>query len=133
MDLLLDTHIALWALNDDPKLPEKAFELINDLNNNIYFSAISVMEISIKHNKFPDIFEMSGEAFYSACLESGYYTLPLKPKHARLIDGLVLKEGYSHNDPFDRALLAQAKQEDFIFLTHDHMFEHYDERCILLV
>ena len=43
MHILLDTHIALWALDNDAKLSKEAKELINDLNNSIYFSAISVM------------------------------------------------------------------------------------------
>ena len=133
MDYILDTHIALWALNDSDQLPMVARKIISDTNNNIYFSAISVMEVSIKHNKFPSQFERSGEDFYLDCLNSGYYTMPLKPKHAILMDSLKMKEGFEHNDPFDRALLAQAKHEEFKFITHDRSFEHYDENCIVLV
>ena len=133
MDYLLDTHIALWALDDNDKLSKRAKEIIIDKNNNIYFSAVSVMEISIKYNKFPEQFNRSGKSFYQDSLDSGYYTLPLKPKHAIYMDDLILKDGYTHNDPFDRTLLAQAKQEGFIFLTHDHIFEHFDENCIMIV
>ena len=117
MDYLLDTHIALWALDDDEKLPLYVKDIISNQDNNIYFSAISVMELSIKHNKFPLQFVRSAEDFYSDSLNSGYYTMPLKPKHAIFMDSLKLKEGYQHNDPFDRALIAQAKQEGFIFLS----------------
>ena len=133
MDIILDTHIALWSLDDDSSLSKDAYNLINDLDNNIYFSAISVMEVSIKHNKFPSQFERSGEMFYEECLKSGFYTMPLKPKHAILMDNLKLKEGYKYNDPFDRALIAQAKKENFILLTSDRMMEHYDEECIMFV
>ena len=133
MDIILDTHIALWALENNDKLSHYAKEMISDLNNNIYFSAISVMEISIKHKKFPDLFKISGEDFYNDCLNAGYYTMPLKSKHAIFMDKLNLKDGFIHNDPFDRALLAQAKQERFIFLSHDHMFENYNENFIMIV
>ena len=133
MHILLDTHIALWSLYDDTKLSKEAYNLINDLNNFIYFSAISVMEVSIKHKKFPDTFTKSGETFYSNCLKSDYLTMPFKPKHAIFMDKLNLKDGFIHNDPFDRALLAQAKQERFIFLSHDHMFENYNENFIMIV
>ena len=133
MDYLLDTHIAIWALDDNDKLSISARDIIIDENNNIYFSAISVMEVSIKNNKFPELFNRSGQSFYQDSLDSGYYTLPLKPKHAIYMDKLNLIDGYTHNDPFDRALLAQAKQEGFIFLTHDRMFEHYDENFIMIV
>lgn len=133
MDFLLDTHIAIWALDDDDRLSKHARDIIIDGNNNIYFSAISVMEISIKYNKDPKLFNRSGESFYQDSLNSGYYTLPLKPKHAICMDTLKLKEGYTHNDPFDRALIAQAKKEGFKLLTHDAMLKHYDEECIMFV
>ena len=42
MKVLLDTHIALWALNDDEKLSEKARAIISDWRNVIYFSSISI-------------------------------------------------------------------------------------------
>lgn len=49
MRILLDTHIALWALTDSPKLPKKARSLILEVGNTIYCSAASVWEIAIKH------------------------------------------------------------------------------------
>lgn len=134
MHILLDTHIALWALDNDTKLSKEAKELINDLNNSIYFSAISVMEISIKHKKNPNIINRTGTDFYNQCLEAGYYTMPLKPKHAILLDNLNVKDNsYVNNDPFDRALIAQAKRENMILLTHDKIMEYYDEDCIKIV
>ena len=133
MDYLLDTHIALWALYDDTKLSDSVLEILNNHENNVYFSAVSVMEVAIKHHKYPDTFEKDAKTFYQNSLYSDFYTMPLKPKHAIYMDSLNLKDGYIHNDPFDRALLAQAKQEGFIFITHDHMFERYDENCIMIV
>ena len=64
MNILLDTHIAIWALTDDKRLGTKARELILDPENNIYFSAISVMEISIKHRKSPKRMDWDGTEFY---------------------------------------------------------------------
>ncbi len=49
MRVLLDTHIALWAIADDPKLPAEARVLIADKENVIVVSAASVWEIAIKH------------------------------------------------------------------------------------
>ncbi len=49
MRLLLDTHIALWAVVDDPKLPPKAVELIADPANEVFVSVASLWEIAIKH------------------------------------------------------------------------------------
>ena len=56
MNLLLDTHILIWALNDDPRLPKKAKDMILDADNAVYYSSISIWEVSIKHIKKPDIF-----------------------------------------------------------------------------
>jgi PIN domain nuclease of toxin-antitoxin system len=51
MNLLLDTHIALWAVTDDARLPTKARDLIVDPDNDVWVSAASVWEIAIKHAK----------------------------------------------------------------------------------
>lgn len=53
MKLLLDTHILIWALADDPKLPQKARELILDENNVFYASVVSLWEVTIKHDLHP--------------------------------------------------------------------------------
>lgn len=53
MKLLLDTHVVLWAMNDNPKLSEKARNLILDSQNEIYYSTASVWETTIKHMLVP--------------------------------------------------------------------------------
>lgn len=134
MDYILDTHIIIWALDGDKRLSEELRTIIEDENNNIYFSALSVMEVGIKHKKNPDAMDWSGKELYEDCLKAGYYTMPMKPKHAICMDDLKLKEGaYANGDPFDRGLIAQAKQEGMILLSHDRMMESYDEPCIRMV
>ena len=92
------------------------------------------MEIGIKHQKNPRKMIRSGKEFYEKCLDAGYYTLPMKPKHAIYMDGLKLKEGCIVNgDPFDQGLIAQAKEEGMILLSHDRLMEYYDEDCIRMV
>ncbi len=54
MKLLLDTHILLWAISNDMRLPEKARKLIEDETNEIYYSVISLWEVEIKHLAYPD-------------------------------------------------------------------------------
>ena len=130
MDIILDTHIVIWALDDDPRLSKQARSIIEDENNNIYFSAISVMEVSIKHLKNKLAMPRSGKDFYNQCLEAGYFTLPFKPKHAILLDEI---KNEFHKDPFDRTLIAQAKQEKMFLVTHDEKIINYDEPCIIKV
>ena len=63
MNLLLDTHIALWAIIDDPRLPAKARELISDRYNNIYYSSVSVWEILLKSSSPNNNFHLSPSDF----------------------------------------------------------------------
>ena len=134
MDYILDTHIAMWAIEGSERLSDEAWNIIADEDNNIYFSALSVMEIGIKHKKLPQMMKRSGKEFYEKCLDAGYFTMPMKPKHAICMDDLKFKEGaYVNGDPFDRGLIAQAKQEGMILLTHDKVMESYDESCIKMV
>lgn len=134
MDYILDTHIIIWALDGDKRISDELRMIIADEKNNIYFSALSVMEVGIKHKKNPGVTDWSGKELYEDCLEAGYLTMPMKPKHAICMDDLKLKEGaHVNGDPFDRGLIAQAKQEGMILLTHDKVMESYDESCIMMV
>lgn len=54
MKILIDTHIALWALMDDPKMPKAAAKILMDENNEIYYSTASVWEVAVKHCIRPD-------------------------------------------------------------------------------
>ena len=62
MKLLLDTHIVLWAMNDNPKLSEKARNLILDSQNEIYYSTASVWETTIKHMSKPEKIMINGKS-----------------------------------------------------------------------
>ena len=134
MNLLLDTHIVIWALADDPKLPQKARELILDQSNTVYFSIISLWEVVLKHAIRPDEVPYSGKDFYEACQRAGFDILPGKPEHILAVEGLKRKEGApAHKDPFDRLLIAQAKTEGLRFVTHDGLIPGYGEPCVLSV
>ena len=135
MNLLLDTHIALWALSDDSRLSEKARDLISDPDNNIYFSAVSVWEVLLKNSSPSNNLKLISEDFVKYCEEAGYYPLNMAPKH--VIEALKLDvsvaEEQGHKDPFDRLLLAQAKAENYSFLTHDSKFKYYNAKCVIEV
>ena len=137
MNLLLDTHIALWAIIDDPRLPAKARELISDRYNNIYYSTVSVWEILLKSSSPNNNFHLSPSDFVQYCEESGYYPLNMAAKH--VIEASKLNssdaESHGHKDSFDRLLLAQAKSENYSFLTHDTkmQFYHENEKCVIEV
>ena len=134
MNLLLDTHIAIWALNDDPALSERARGLILDPENAVYYSAVSVWEVLLKRARHPENIPFTEADFSEACRAAGYIPLGLADKHILAVQTLSRQEGAKeHNDPFDRLLLAQAKVENLVFLTHDALIPGYGERCVISV
>ena len=131
-EILLDTHMILWAMLDDPKLNDKMRNIILDPNNTIYYSIASMWEVQIKYDikKMP----ISGIEFMHYCEQSGYHKLPIDDLHVVELAGLVRDEAAPyHNDPFDRILISQAKAEGFTFLTHDSLLRGYNEPCLVEV
>ncbi len=134
MKILLDTHIAIWSVLDSEKLSDKARAIILDTDNEIYYSAASVWEITIKHMAHPEIFLFSGAHLEKGCEENGFQSLPICNKHAAELETLVRPQNAPpHKDPFARMLLAQAKSEGMKFLTHDTLLPYYNEPFVISV
>ncbi len=134
MKYLLDSHVLIWALFSEEKLPQTAFDLINSPDNEIYYSPVSIWEIGIKHAKAPERMPVSGEMLMEWSDNAGMLSLPIVKAHAVAVNQLRRKENEPpHNDPFDRMLLAQAKVENMILITHDHLLAGYGESCVMTV
>lgn len=134
MRILLDTHIALWALADTAKLSNETIETLEDESNKVFYSIASVWEIAIKHKIKPDNMPISEEEFVKLCENTGFACLPIKKEHVFWIKTLFRPmEAPKHNDPFDRMLLAQAKYEGLKFMTHDSLIPYYREECVMSV
>lgn len=128
MKVLIDTHIAMWVVTDDPQLPTKAKEIVEDKKNEIYYSTASIWETTIKHMIRPNDVLVSGHRLEEGCEGLGFICLPILNKHVLEVETLKREEGAPrHNDPFDRLLLAQAKSEGMMFVTHDTMLPYYNE------
>lgn len=128
MQILLDTHVMLWALVDDPALPAKARALIDDDGNTLWVSAASIWEISLKHALRRGDMPLSGTAALGYCRDAGFRWLDIKPEHAAAVEGLPL----IHADPIDRVLVAQALVEPMKLLTHDPVIARYDPSTLLV-
>lgn len=134
MRYLLDTHIILWTLSDDDKLPFSVRSLIQNPAHQFFFSTASVWEVAIKHGKNPALMLISGKEYASMCSEMGLVNLPVENKHVCSLETLCRPAGaLPHNDPFDRIMLAQAKAEGFVFVTHDSLLPGYNEPCVMSV
>ena len=128
MKLLLDTHVALWAVSDDPRLSPKARELIATQRNLIWVSAVSIWEIAIKHGLGRGDMPISGSEALEYFRQSGYRMLPVSPEHAAAVEVLPAH----HQDPFDRLLVAQSLTEPLRLLTHDATVARYSDTVILI-
>ena len=126
MRLILDTHIALWAITDDLRLSEAARVLISTPENDLYVSAASVWEISIKHalgGKRAGAMPISGGDAHTYFTRAGFLPLPIAAVHAATVDKLPPH----HADPFDRIIIAQAITEPMQLMTNDATLAAYSD------
>ena len=126
MRLLLDTHVALWAITDDRRLPARARQLILTARNEVWVSAASIWEIAIKHALARRDMPVSGHQAAAWFQEAGYQCLAISAAHAAAVEELPA----IHRDPFDRLLVAQALTEPLRLLTHDRTVASYSDTII---
>lgn len=122
----------LWALTRDKKLPQQAIDLITNENNKIYYSIASIWEVEIK-NSLGKI-AITGEELAKYCKEAGFELMQIRESHIFKLKTLKREESApKHNDPFDRIMLAQSKEDDCKFITHDSLIPFYKESCVINV
>jgi PIN domain nuclease of toxin-antitoxin system len=126
LNLLLDTHVALWAISDHPRLSKKARALIESPRSSVWISAATVWEIAIKHGLRRGDMPVSGQDALRYFQASGYRFLPVEPEHAAAVEDLPAL----HADPFDRILVAQALVEPMRLMTHDPVVARYNDTVI---
>jgi len=118
MNLLLDTHVLLWWLDDQPTLSMKARDAIANGSNIVFVSAAVVWEIRIKQAlgklKIPPDFR-------DVLSHQPFEMLAFTVEHAFLVGDLPIH----HRDPFDRILIAQAKAESLVLVTRDIRLKKY--------
>ncbi len=127
MKLLLDPHVALWSLLRPERLPADVAALIQERDNDVYVSAASIWEISIKFA----LRKASSPPFdgRTAILEFRalhFEMLSVTADHAAGMDLIPS----IHGDPFDRIIVAQALVEHLILVTHDRQAAAYSDTFI---
>ena len=120
MRLLLDTHIFLWCIKDDIKLPKVTRSKISH-GSEVYVSSASIWECAIKIK----LKKLDGDIdkIVDAIADSGFLELPITAAHATFVSKLP----DIHRDPFDRMLIAQAISEPLTFLTADEILSNYSK------
>ncbi|MFN6447806.1 MAG: type II toxin-antitoxin system VapC family toxin [Nostoc sp. DedSLP05] len=120
MSYLIDTHILLWWLFNDPKLDTDCRDIIRNPDHRIIVSSASAWEIAIKYRmgKLPEAKQLVEQ--YSQILhQAKFIELAITTAHALRAGSLPI----AHRDPFDRMIMAQAVLESLLVITYDKAFQ----------
>ena len=123
MNVLVDTHLLVWAASEPAKLSPGALEIIEDADQNLAFSAMSMWEIAIKKALRRPDFNTDPRTLRRDFLDRGWQEVLMTSEHGFVAGDLPPH----HRDPFDRAMIAQAKIEGMVFLTADAQLARYGE------
>ena len=121
MQLLLDTHLLLWAVVEPERLDVALVGMLEDPLNTPVFSVVSLWELVIKRGLDRPDFQMEPSLLRQALLEAGWRELPVEAHHALAVGQLPPL----HRDPFDRLLLAQAQADGLLLITADQQLAQY--------
>jgi len=123
MRFLLDTNVLIWALADPLRLDPATRALLQDTDNEIFFSAASIWEIAIKARLGRVDFDHKPGDVTQVARATGFLELPVRADAAVMVETLPLH----HRDPFDRLLVAQAIAGPMRLLTSDSGLAPYSE------
>ena len=118
VDILLDTHVFLWWDSRSPKLSDPARKLIAAPANRVFVSAASIWEIAIKRRLGKLDFDGSPT---DAVRANSFVELGISGADAEAAGGL----DWTHPDPFDRLILAQATRRQLTIITADRVMQGY--------
>ena len=121
MQLLLDTHLLLWAVNEPERLDAALIQMLEDPLNTPVFSVVSLWEMVIKRGLDRPDFRLEPPLLRKALLEAGWRELPVESHHVLVVGQLPAL----HRDPFDRLLLAQAQADGLLLITADQQLAQY--------
>lgn len=123
MELLLDTHVLLWALSDPGRLASGTREAVADTRNRVVISAVTAWELAIKQSLGK--LELPGPVegwLPSAATSLGVAWIDISPADAMAVRALP----HHHSDPFDRLLIVQAAGRGLTLVSHDRAMASYD-------
>lgn len=127
MKLLLDTCTFLWTLSGEPRLPARVAAMVQDPDNDVFLSAASAWEISIKYAAGKLTLPRDPARFVPAMrADRGFTALPVDEESALHIAKLPPL----HGDPFDRILVSQAIVHGLTILTPDPVIARYPARTM---
>lgn len=123
MKIIVDTHIFLRLLNEPEKVNQKYIKHLEDTENAIYLSSISVAELMIKKSIEKIEFDFD---ILSVAADMGLEILPFDGMDAIGLGALP----FHHKDPFDRMIISQAIVKNHYIISDDGKFGLYDCKLI---
>ncbi|MDY6974292.1 MAG: type II toxin-antitoxin system VapC family toxin [Thermodesulfobacteriota bacterium] len=123
MNIIVDTHIFLWALSDPNKISDAKRSALEDLSNTIYVSTISIAEIMVKASV--EKLRIDFDPVLMA-EESGFVLLDFRAEAALLLKDMP----FHHKDPFDRMLIAQSLTDNYPIMTENPQIALYNCRVL---
>ncbi len=126
MRYLLDTHVILWMAFEDTKISKKVRDILVSGNNEIFISAVSLWEISLKyHSGKLDLKEHNPETLMAGFDE--FFECHKLDLHVSDAVSLFKLDKIFHKDPFDRMLIWQALKHKFVLISDDEMIKLYSD------
>jgi len=126
MNILVDTQIFVWFMEDTSKLPINVKKIMNNDGNELLLSIATLWEMTIKMSIGKLKLSRNISEIISSSLENGFKILPIEPKHLISLFGLK----YIHRDPFDRMIIAQGISENIPVISSDGVFKEYPVQVI---
>lgn len=120
MRVLLDTHIVIWLSTEPSRVPDHLQTLVLEADQR-FISVVSFFEVAMKHRKDPDSFPFTFEFLTGAMSDLQGTELPLRRDHISHVGTIPVL----HKDPFDHLLMAQAIEEELVFVTMDAAIQNY--------
>lgn len=123
MRYLLDTVVWVWSVWEPERISRKAREVMDDLEQEIFLSAVTAWEVAIKSGSGKLVLPEAPASYVPRrMIEQGLRPLQVSHQHALAVFSLA----NHHRDPFDRLLIAQAQIENMVLISSDKLFEQYD-------
>ena len=127
MRLLVDSHVFVWTLLNDPRLSPKARRTLRSDEHELFFSIVSLWELSIKIRLGRLRTLTSSVAYLHDELSANNITLlPLRYDDILALESLPPR----HRDPFNRLLIAQALSHQLTLLTGDTEIQRYPVKTL---
>ena len=127
MKILLDTHVFLWAITDDPRLSPAHRKLFVDADSDLFLSSASIWEVVIKASLGRLPIALPCVPYLNKQMERNRVSLlSVRMSHLEELEAVPCL----HGDPFDRMLAAQARAENILLATSDAMLQGYGARIV---